>query len=75
MSDSKHDNHPHEHPDKSDDDHGHEHEEGHKHSGIFGEKTEIIFSLICGALLLIGYLIGKLTGAPDSVSLVLYICA
>ena len=38
----------------------HDHREGahaHKHGGIFGERSELIFAIICGALLLIGWLL------------------
>lgn len=70
MSNTDHDNHQHGLPDE----HG-EHDQEHKHGGVFGEKTEIAFSLICGGLLLAGYLIGKFTAAPDFVSLALYIVA
>tara|TARA_R110002096_G_scaffold428258_2_gene639701 strand:- start:6047 stop:8107 length:2061 start_codon:yes stop_codon:yes gene_type:complete len=31
----------------------------HAHGGIFGERTELIFSLICGALLLVGFVLSK----------------
>ncbi|MCG8600895.1 MAG: heavy metal translocating P-type ATPase [Verrucomicrobiales bacterium] len=74
MSNSHHDDHQHEDSDEHGD-HDHAQEQGHKHGGIFGEKTEIAFSLICGGLLLAGYLIGKFTAAPDSVSLAFYIAA
>ncbi len=33
----------------------------HKHGGIFGERSELIFALICGGLLLIGWLISFLS--------------
>src|SRR5579875_3651025 len=39
-------------------DHNHDHAAGehdHSHGGIFGEKTELIFAIICGALLGIGF--------------------
>ncbi|MGS2763432.1 heavy metal translocating P-type ATPase [Sinomicrobium sp. M5D2P9] len=34
----------------------------HNHGGIFGKNTELVFSLLCGALLLTGFLLNKLTG-------------
>ena len=74
MSNSHHGDHQHEDSEEHGD-HDHAQEQGHKHGGIFGEKTEIAFSLICGGLLLAGYLIGKFTAAPDSVSLAFYIAA
>ena len=41
------------------DDHAHDEEEphDHKHGGIFGDKTELVFSLLCGALTLGGWLV------------------
>jgi len=44
------------HDHKHDHDHGHD-EEGydHTHGGIFGKNTELIFSILCGALLGIGF--------------------
>ena len=43
---------------KHDDHEKHDHAEGdheHAHGGIFGERTELIFAIICGALLGIGF--------------------
>ncbi|MGS2740254.1 heavy metal translocating P-type ATPase [Sinomicrobium sp. M5D2P17] len=34
----------------------------HNHGGIFGKNTELVFSLICGTLLLAGFLLNKFTG-------------
>lgn len=54
------------------DDHAHEKTEGgghaghdHSKSGLFGEKSELIFSLLSGALLLVGWLISRSDTAPD----------
>lgn len=38
-----------------------EHDHTHEHRGIFGERTELIFALICGVLLLVGWLLSLLT--------------
>ena len=35
--------------------HEHKHEHGHAHGGIFGEKTELIFAIISGVFLGIGF--------------------
>ena len=35
------------------------------HGGIFGEKTELIFVGLCGALLLVGWLLPKFVTAPE----------
>lgn len=52
--------------DHSDHDHDHDHDNDHKtsggahdhkHGGIFGERSELIFAIICGVLLLAGWLI------------------
>lgn len=47
---------------------GHDHKEGspgeHAHGGPFGERTELVFSLACGALTGIGWGIGKTSVAP-----------
>lgn len=58
--------------------HDHDHEEGehdHAHGGIFGKNTELIFSLICGALLGAGFGISFITGIPPLVPLIFYISA
>ncbi|MCK7555932.1 hypothetical protein MKQ70_13245 [Chitinophaga sedimenti] len=49
----------------------HHKEDGHNHAhgGIFGTNTELIFSLICGGLLGIGYFM------PAPTSLMLFIAA
>ena len=57
----------------------HEHKEGkdhdHKHGGIFGKNTELIFAIICGALLSIGFGLSYVEAIPNWVSLSLYIGA
>ncbi|RYY96870.1 MAG: heavy metal translocating P-type ATPase [Chitinophagaceae bacterium] len=59
---------------------GHDQKEGghahaHAHGGPFGEKTELIFALICGAALGIGFGLSLFKGLPAYGSLSLYICA
>ncbi|MBU0941531.1 MAG: heavy metal translocating P-type ATPase [Bacteroidetes bacterium] len=54
-------------------DEGEDHE--HSHSGIFGKNTELIFSIICGALLGIGFGLSYVESIPDWISLSLYIGA
>ncbi|MGE7775928.1 heavy metal translocating P-type ATPase [Chitinophaga sp. NPDC101104] len=49
--------------------------EGHSHGGAFGKNTELIFSLLCGALLGIGFVLSRFGNAPDLVPMVLYIGA
>ena len=64
---------------KKEADKGHDHEEGeddkHSHGGIFGKNTELIFSIICGALLGIGFGLTYIEAVPSWVSLSLYIGA
>ena len=54
--------------------HNNECNHDHNHSGIFGKNTELVFSLICGTLLLTGFLLNKLTGL-SGYDLYLYIPA
>lgn len=51
---------------------GHE----HAHGGIFGERTELIFALLSGAFLAVGFAIGKLVeSGPDWAPLACYVAA
>lgn len=60
--------------DHKEDKHNHE-EAGHSHGGIFGKNTELIFSIICGALLGTGFGLSYIDGISPIVSLVFYIGA
>lgn len=51
----------------------HDHE--HEHGGIFGEKTELLFSILGGVFLATGFGFSFIDTIPDYVSLVLYIVA
>lgn len=68
----------HEHEHAEGDEHDHQHAEGethdHDHGGVFGKNTELIFSLICGALLAIGFGLSFVV-LPNWVSLAFYIGA
>ncbi len=55
--------------------HGEGGEQGHDHGGIFGERTELIFALLCGLVLGIGFGIEKLGLGPDWVSFACYLAA
>ena len=46
-----------------------------EHGGPFGEKTELVFSLLCGGLLLIGWLLSALTQVTPWVPWSLYLAA
>ena len=41
-----------------------DHDHDHDHGGIFGENTELVFAAICGALLLIGWLLSWTNFSP-----------
>lgn len=75
-----HDNAPRESQVEAEADHaGHTHEKGedehasHDHGGPFGEKSELVFALVAGVLVAIGWLIGRSSFAPGWVSTVCYI--
>src|SRR5699024_6706811 len=67
------DDHNHDHDHSNDD--GDSHDHAHEHGGIFGEKTELIFSLICGGLLATGFGLSFAGGVPGWVPLSLYVGA
>ncbi|WP_343700938.1 heavy metal translocating P-type ATPase [Chitinophaga sp.] len=52
--------------------HEHKHDHDHAHGGIFGKNTELVFSLLCGALLGAGY---GLSYVADLPALLCYIAA
>jgi Cd2+/Zn2+-exporting ATPase len=54
---------------------GNSRQETHKHQQIFGKKTELYFAILCGAFLLIGFLIEQLTDLPFWSHLVCYVIA
>lgn len=72
-----HGEHEHEgkHDHKEGEKHDHAHEHSHEHGGIFGKNTELIFSLICGALIAIGYGLSFAAGISPLVPTILYIAA
>ena len=54
----------------------HQHAEGdHDHDGVFGENTELIFSVLSGVALVTGFAIELLTDLDGLVSLGLYLAA
>ncbi|RAJ05389.1 Cd2+/Zn2+-exporting ATPase [Chitinophaga skermanii] len=68
--------HAHDHDHEHGEEHHHEgHDHNHQHGGIFGERTELIFSLLCGAMLGIGFGLSFLPGIPTIVPFILYIAA
>ena len=57
-------------------DHGNAHDDHvHAHGGILGENTELIFSLICGALLGFGFFVSFAAETPAWIPLIFYIGA
>ncbi|MCS7466360.1 heavy metal translocating P-type ATPase [Stieleria sp. ICT_E10.1] len=62
------------------DDEGHEAEHDHSghdhaHGGIFGPRSELIFAVLCGVLLLVGWLIESFAHLNEWISLGCYIAA
>lgn len=56
-------------------DHGEGEEHDHSHGGIFGKNTELIFSIVCGSLLGIGFGLSFIETVPSWISFTLYIGA
>ncbi|MFT3705627.1 MAG: heavy metal translocating P-type ATPase [Agriterribacter sp.] len=56
-------------------DHHHPGEHNHAHGGIFGEKTELMFAIICGSLLAIGFGLSFIQSISSYVSIACYIAA
>src|SRR5690554_4944281 len=50
-----------------------EHAHNHAHAGIFGKKTELYFSILCGVFLLLGFVLEKTHIHPEWMSLAAYI--
>ncbi len=51
------------------DQHHQEETQGHHHGGMFGEKTELVFALICGAFLAIGFSLSFIKSISTVVSI------
>jgi len=65
----------HAHDDQGDgDDHDHAGHE-HAHGGVFGPRSELIFAILCGLLLLVGWLLETFTVFPEWISLVCFLGA
>ncbi|MCX7546362.1 heavy metal translocating P-type ATPase [Xanthomarina sp. F1114] len=47
----------------------------HDHGGIFGKRTDLYFSILCGVFLLIGFILEKTTSTPAWSHLSIYIIA
>lgn len=63
----KHEKHDHKHEEHADHD--------HKHGGILGERSELIFAVLCALTLATGFLLGLSPAVPDAVSTALYVAA
>ena len=50
-------------------------DEVHQHGGIFGERTELVFAIICGSLLIIGFILSFVPTIDFVVSLGFYLGA
>ena len=55
--------------------HAEPHEHEHHHGGIFGDKTELIFALLAGACVVVGWGLSWIETVPGWVSLALYVGA
>lgn len=55
--------------------HDHSHSHSHDHGGLFGEKTELVFSILCGTLLLLGWLLSMSGNMNPWLSWSLYVAA
>ena len=51
----------------------HDHDDGHDHSGIFGERTELIFAVIAGVCVAIGFGVSFVDGVSGWVPWGLYV--
>lgn len=51
------------------------HDHDHAHGGVFGEKSELIFAILSGFLLLSGWLLEIFTDSPDWISFACYLGA
>ncbi|TWT67368.1 heavy metal translocating P-type ATPase [Allorhodopirellula solitaria] len=48
---------------------------GNHHGGVFGPRSELIFAILCGIFLIVGWLTKTFTDSPDWVSLGCYLAA
>jgi Cd2+/Zn2+-exporting ATPase len=53
-------------------DHAHHEHHHHAHGGLFGERTELIFAIVCGVLLVTGWLISIANPSLGWISLAFY---
>jgi Cd2+/Zn2+-exporting ATPase len=56
-------------------DHDHQHDHTHDHGGVFGEQTELVCSLLCGVLLLLGWVLSMLPNAAPWLPWGFYVAA
>jgi Cd2+/Zn2+-exporting ATPase len=86
VSGDRHAGHAHVHdgPARAGHEHEHEHAPGHRHAGeghahahggVFGERTELIFSFITGTLVLCGWLLDRVAVPPQWLPMLLYVAA
>ncbi|WP_412060359.1 heavy metal translocating P-type ATPase [Rubrivirga sp. IMCC45206] len=70
-----HDHGPGEHDDHSGHDHAPGAHGGHAHGGIFGERTELIFAVLSGVCVALGWGLETFTGVAEAVPFALYLGA
>ncbi len=54
--------------------HDHAHCHGH-HGGIFGPRSELIFAILCGVFLLVGWLLATFASADHRIAIACYVAA
>ena len=57
------------------DNHVHNPNGSHSHKGLLGKNSELIFSIVCGVLLAVGFAISFIHEFPSWVSLIFYLGA
>ena len=67
------------HAPEADDHSGHDHAPGahggHSHGGIFGERTELIFAILSGVCVGLGWALATFTGVAETIPFVLFLGA
>ena len=75
----EHDGHDHAPGEGHDDHSGHDHAPGahgeHSHGGIFGERTEVIFAVLSGVCVGLGWVLATFTGVAETIPFALFLGA
>ena len=62
-------------PETKDQHASHDDHDDHDHAGVFGEKSELIFAILCGVLLAAGWLIEITHTGPNWLPTAFYVTA